>query len=248
MAFPGPKDRSHRADLHIHTCLSPCADLGMSPRSIAVRSKEKGLDIIAVCDHNSAENVIAVRRAAERVNIEVIGGMEITTSEEVHILALFDKYEDNALLSLQEIVYENLQGEGGWKHAGEQVLANEDDEVVGLNNRPLVSATRIPLEKTVDIIHSLHGLAIAAHIDRQGFGIFGQLGFIPKGLPLDAVEISPNTSYREAREKFSVPYPFIASSDAHFLEDIGKASTVFSSLKHATIQDIKECLARTSLL
>lgn len=180
----------------MHTCLSPCADLGMSPRNIAARAQGKGLDMIAVCDHNSAENVIAVRRAAERVNIEVIGGMEVTTKEEVHILALFDRYQDESLLSLQEIVYESLQGEREWKHGGDQVVVNEDDEVVGFNTRPLVSATRLPLEKTVDIIHSLGGLAIASHIDREGFGILGQLGFIPEGLPLDAVEILCNREDR----------------------------------------------------
>ena len=214
----------------------------MSPRNIVAQASRLGLDFIAVCDHNSAENVFAVRKAAELVGIEVLGGMEITTEEEVHVLAWFDKYQDDQLLSLQRIVYENLARIGQWKDIREQVVANELDEVVGFNTRPLVSATSLSVETTVEIIHSLHGAAIAAHIDREGFGILGQLGFIPAGLPLDAVEISLRTSYREAREKFRVPYPFTTSSDAHFLEDIGRASMIFR-LSSATIEAIKECLA-----
>ena len=189
------------------------------------------------------ENVIAARMAAARVGIEVIGGMEITTKEEVHILALFDKHQDDSLLSLQEIVYGSLQGARDSKRAQEQVVASEDDEVMGFNTRPLVSATRLSVEQTVDLIHSLRGLAVASHIDREGFGIIGQLGFIPEGLALDAVEISANTPCRQAREKIAVPYPFITSSDAHLLDDVGKAYTVFFPLPSVTLENIKNCLA-----
>ena len=233
---------SRRADLHIHTCLSPCADLSMSPRGIAARSKARSLELIAVCDHNSAENVLAVRRAAEGVGVEVLGGMEITTAEEVHLLALFDRFQDDALFRLQEIVYENLQGEGRWRRGGEQVVASWEDEVLGFNDRPLVSATRLALERTVETIRSLGGLAVASHIDRQGFGILGQLGFIPPGLPLDAVEISSNTPFSKARDRFRLDYPFITSSDAHFLDDVGKVYTSLRCLKDATVAEIRECL------
>src|SRR5512140_1399720 len=94
------------ADLHMHTCLSPCAELDMTPREVVRVSIERGLDIIAVTDHNSAENAAAARRAAEGTGLNVLSGMEITSSEEVHILALFE-YPDQAGL-MQEVVYENL--------------------------------------------------------------------------------------------------------------------------------------------
>lgn len=215
----------------------------MSPRSIAQRSRERGLDLIALCDHNSAENVLAVRKAAEHVGVEVIGGMEITTKEEVHILALFDRAGDGRLLALQAIVYQSLQGAARWQDVREQVIANEDDEVVGFNRRPLVSATRLSLEQTVETIHHLGGLAIASHIDREGFGILGQLGFIPPGLPLDGVEVSARTRCADAREMFSVPYPFVTASDAHVPDDIGIAYVTLYGMNEFTIEEIGVCLA-----
>ena len=81
--------KEFKADMHIHTCLSPCADLEMSPRNIIKEAKKKGLDIIGICDHNSAENFPAVEKSANKEGIKVIGGIEITSREEVHVLALF---------------------------------------------------------------------------------------------------------------------------------------------------------------
>jgi len=98
--------RTFRADVHIHTCLSPCADIDMSPKAIVEQAEKKGLDIIAICDHNSAENVAATRRAASGRSLTVLGGMEITSEEEAHVLALFD--EIGQILELQGIVYDHL--------------------------------------------------------------------------------------------------------------------------------------------
>ena len=96
-------------DLHIHTCLSPCAQSDMMPTAIIKRAKEENLDEIGICDHNSAENVQAARKAGEREGVQVLGGMEICSSEEVHILTFFN--DDDALFEMQNIVYENLSGE-----------------------------------------------------------------------------------------------------------------------------------------
>ncbi|HDZ84616.1 MAG TPA: PHP domain-containing protein, partial [Nitrospirae bacterium] len=79
--------KEFKADLHIHTCLSPCADLNMSPLAVVNAAAEKGIDIIAVTDHNSAENVLAAQRAALDKDITVLAGMEIASSEEAHIIA-----------------------------------------------------------------------------------------------------------------------------------------------------------------
>src|SRR4030066_268136 len=98
--------REYKADLHIHTCLSPCAELQMAPSAIVKTASGKRLNIIAITDHNSAENVIAAKKAAESTGLTVLAGMEITTNEEVHILAIFDDIED--VLKLQDVVYENL--------------------------------------------------------------------------------------------------------------------------------------------
>ena len=52
-------------DLHIHSCLSPCADDSMTPHNICNMAKIKGLDLIAVTDHNSMRPHPVWRRDAE---------------------------------------------------------------------------------------------------------------------------------------------------------------------------------------
>lgn len=227
--------REFRADLHIHTCLSPCADLEMSPRNIVREAKRKGLQIIGICDHNSAENVPAVEKTAAREGIKVIGGMEVTSKEEVHILALFDM--EDKLFSLQDIVHQNLCGTNDEKLYGEQVIVNEEEEVIGFSKKLLIGSTEITIDRLVDLIHELDGLAVAAHVDREGFGIIGQLGFIPEGLSLDALEIV------ELSKRDTIPqkeiFPFITSSDAHSLENIGKRYTTFL-MKNVSIDEMRK--------
>ncbi len=230
-----------RADLHIHTCLSPCGDLSMAPGVIVEEALKKGLDAIGICDHNAAENVPAVRKAAEKKKIAVLGGMEITSREEVHILALFD--DDEKLFELQEKVYENLPGLNDEKAFGEQVIVNENNKVTGLNTRLLIGATNLPLDRVVETIRSLSGLAIAAHVDRESFGIIGQLGFIPEGLPLDALELSGKILPDEARAVLPEVsgFPLVTFSDAHYPEDIGKRSTSFR-VAELQVEEIREAL------
>ncbi|UCD84837.1 MAG: PHP domain-containing protein [Deltaproteobacteria bacterium] len=232
--------KEFKADLHIHTCLSPCGDLKMSPKAIVEEAEKKGLDIIGVCDHNSAENIKVAIKVASGTKVNILAGMEVTSAEEAHLVALFDGPEQ--ALELQDIVYANLlPGENDESIFGYQVVVNELDEVEDLNKRLLIGATTLTLDKSVEIIHSLGGLAIASHIDKESFSIIGQLGVIPEGLELDALEISPHMNREEAKTKFSQysDYPLISSSDAHFLEDIGKKSTVFL-LKEAKIGEIRK--------
>jgi predicted metal-dependent phosphoesterase TrpH len=226
--------KEFKADMHIHTCLSPCADITMSPRSIVDTARKKGLDIIAICDHNSAENVPAALRCGERIGVKVIGGMEITTAEEVHVLALFDSLK--SLFEVQNIVYKGL-GEDE-KIAEEQVIADENDIVIGFNKKLLISATNTSINEIVDTIHTLNGLAIASHIDRESFSVTGQLGFIPEGLRFDALEVInvdnvKNYSFRDV--------VYITSSDAHFLWDIGQRYTTFL-MENASFEEIKQCM------
>ena len=226
-----------RMDLHIHTCLSPCGDLEMMPSKIVKKAKSEGLDAIGICDHNSAENVVAVKKAGEKEDLAVIGGMEVTSREEVHILTLFDKDKD--LLELQRIVYENLHGTNDEEIFGEQVIMDEEDEVLGTNNKLLIGATNLTIDEIVNTTHSLRGAVIASHIDRERFSVIGQLGFIPEELKLDSVEVSSKTSPNEFRETSC--FPVVTFSDAHFIEDIGKSSTIFF-VKEATVSEIKKAL------
>jgi len=230
------------ADLHIHTCLSPCAELSMTPRGIVGKAASLGINIIAVCDHNSAENVSVTRDLALKKGIIVIPGMEINTSEEVHVLALFGDIED--VSKMQGVIYENLQpGENDEDTFGMQVVVNEVDEVLGFNKKLLIGATNLSVDKVVDLIHGFNGLAVASHIDRDGYGIIGQLGFIPAELGFDALEISRGISSDEARIRFASyrHLPWISSSDAHRLEDIGKRTTSLV-MHHSTFKELRLAL------
>jgi len=230
--------KEFKADMHIHTCLSPCADLEMSPKNIVKEAKKKGLDIIGICDHNSAENFPAVEKSGNKEGIKVIGGMEITTREEVHVLALFENEKD--LFSMQEAVYSNLHGINDEERYGLQVVVNENDVVLSFNNRLLIGATEMSVEEVVDLIHQFNGIAIAAHVDREGFSIIANLGFIPENLELDALEIVEPSK----RDKFNTDknFVFITSSDAHFINDIGKRYTCFL-MKESTFEEIRKCLS-----
>lgn len=230
------------ADLHIHTCLSPCAELSMTPLGIVGKAASLGINIIAVCDHNSAENVSVTRDLALKKGILVIPGMEINTSEEVHVLGLFGDIED--VFKMQEFIYENLQpGANDEDTFGMQVMVNEVDEVLGFNKRLLIGATNLSVDKVVDLIHSFNGLAVASHIDRDGYGIIGRLGFIPAELRFDALEISRRISSDEAEKKFATYryLPWISSSDAHRLEDIGKRTTSLF-MHHSTFEELRLAL------
>jgi len=212
-------------DLHIHTCLSPCAQPEMLPTAIIKRAKEENLDGIGICDHNSAENVQAVRKAGEKEGVQVLGGMEICSSEEVHILTFFD--DDDALLEMQKIVYENLSGENDERYFGEQLIVDEHDRVVGSTKKLLIGSTSLGIDKIVELVHSLGGLAVASHVDRDSFSIIAQLGFIPEELPLDALELSWRTESKQVNNYESYGLPLVKSSDSHFLSDVGKVSTTF---------------------
>ena len=231
--------KAFKADLHIHTCLSPCTELDMSPKRIIAKTRKKEMDIIGICDHNSSENSLAVIKAAKKTNINVFPGLEVTSQEEVHVLALFDEIEN--ALKLQEYVYENLPGENDEEAFGVQVIVNEKDEVLGFNNKLLIGATTIPLEEIIRLIHSFNGIAIASHIDRESFSLISQLGFIPENLELDALEISSDMTIKEAKKSFENNYPITCSSDAHYPYDIGKGFTSFL-LKDGTVAEIKKAL------
>jgi hypothetical protein len=209
----------------------------MSPHNIVTQAKTKNLDLLGICDHNSAENVPALRKAAKKNKIEVLPGIEVTTQEEVHILALFN--DISSVSELQKIIYQNLPGENDDKTFGLQVAVNELGEVLHFNKHLLIGATTIPLEEIIKIIHSLGGLAIASHIDRQAFSLISQLGFIPDKLPLDALEVSPLLSLSEAKKRYKPELPLVCFSDAHYLKDIGQCYTLFS-IEKTSVQEIKK--------
>ena len=212
-------------DTHVHTCLSPCGDLDMHPSGLVAAARAARLDAVGVCDHNSARNVAATMRAGARAGLTVVPGMEIASEEEVHVLAFLPDVE--AAERLQQRVYDVLPGKNDAAAFGEQVVADEHGEVVALDDRLLIGATQWSVDEVVRAIHEVDGLAIAAHVDRERFGLLGQLGFVPPGLALDAIEVSRRTTMPEARARFgALGFPIVTASDAHEPKDIGAAVTL----------------------
>ena len=197
----------------------------MYPRSIVERALEKKLDVIAICDHNAGENVFFVQEAAKGLPIRVLPGMEVTSREEVHTLALFDRLD--ALMGLQNEVYHHLPGKNDEDVFGCQAIVNEKNEVEGFNEHLLIGATDLSIKELLCYIHDLGGLAIASHIDRESFSAISQLGFISDDMPFDALEVTFRTGLQDARYRFPdlARRPFIVSSDAHFVRDIGRGYT-----------------------
>lgn len=235
--------RAYRCDLHVHTCLSPCADLDMSPRAVVEKAIAEHLDLIAICDHNAMENVQFVLRSVEGKPLTVLPGMEITSREEVHLLALFDTLDD--LMRMRNIVYDHLPGTNREEIFGCQAIVNELDEVEGFSDRFLLGTTKLSLIEIINLIHGFGGLAIASHIDRESFSIIGQLGFIDPDIPLDALEVTHRTGIRNARSKYPElsRFPFIESSDAHSIKDIGQGVTTMF-IERGAICELKMAFER----
>jgi PHP family Zn ribbon phosphoesterase len=233
--------RRFRADLHVHTCLSPCGDLQMSPQKIAAQARRLNIEIIGVCDHNTAENVPAVMRAGEPMGVVVLPGMEVCTREEIHILAIFGTL--HAAIELQALVYDHLSAKNDPDIFGLQVVANEFDEVVGFQEKLLIGAADVSLEQMVDAIHRLEGIAIASHIDRESYSVISQLGFIPDMVTFDALELTCHIRMSEAQDRFgrSGVNTFIRNSDAHVLEDLGKNMNEYL-LEQPTFEEIRKAL------
>ena len=214
------------ADLHVHTALSPCADGEMTPPAIVEKALAEGLGMIAVCDHNSARNAAAVQLAAGE-RLAVLAGMEVTTAEECHVVGLFPDAgaaqaagaEVGATLPPADAGYETFFGEQQVLDAGGAEVAREQ--------LALATASSLDVDAAVALIHRHGGLAVAAHIDRRGFGVIAQLGFFPDEAGFDAVEVSRHVGVAPEDEE---PYrahrlPLVHSSDAHYLADIGAART-----------------------
>jgi predicted metal-dependent phosphoesterase TrpH len=230
----------YRADLHVHTCLSPCGELEMTPQAIIQTCRNKELQVVGISDHNTAQNVPGVRKAAQGTGITVLAGMEVTTAEEVHILAIFDN-EEQALV-FQDIVYTHLlPGKNDEDLFGIQVISNEKDEVEGVVDRLLIAGTTLPMNHVIDTIHEKGGLAVASHIDRESYSLLGQLGMIPDDFKADALEVSPLGSIAEIRKNVhgADRFPLITASDSHHLKDIGRACTRFY-LEEPTVNEIRK--------
>ena len=206
-------------DMHIHSCLSPCASDDMTPNNIVNMAIIKGLDMIAVTDHNTAGNLPAVFDAArEAGGICVVPGIELNTSEEVHVLAYFEKLSD--ALSLSEEIYEYLPAiNNNPRFFGNQIFMDGDDNIIGEEKKLLLSPLTLDIDETVAVIRKHHGVPVPAHIDKTSNGIVQVLGFIPENLGIKTVEISPN-GISGGFSMYDSSLNVISSSDSHMLGGI----------------------------
>lgn len=216
------------ADLHVHTALSPCADDSATPPNIVASAIENGMQMIAVTDHNSAENVEAVVQCGKLHGLKVIPGMEIASREEVHLVCLLRSVEH--ALELQQIIYAALPDlRNRPEYFGKQLVMDREGNTTGECMRLLMGAADLPLDDVIREVHRLGGLIIAAHIDRPSFSVIANLGMVPPDAPFDALEISPSLKRDEAVAKFPFigRFPIVTASDAHFPGDIGGSPTLF---------------------
>ena len=174
-------------DLHIHSCLSPCGDDDMTPANIVGMAAVKGLDVIALTDHNSCRNCPAAMYHGEKYGVIVIPGMELTTQEEVHVTCLFPTLED--ALAFDALVYEKLLPVPNREDIfGKQQIMDERDEVTGTVKNLLINATSISFDDVFSLAASFHGIAYPAHVDKPSTSLLSNLGFVPPGSTFTCAE------------------------------------------------------------
>lgn len=208
-------------DLHIHTALSPCGDMDMTPNNIVNMALLKGLNLIAITDHNAIANAEAVIKCAENTPLTVLAGMELETSEEVHFVCLFPCF-DAAKLFYQEIsrFFPPIQNRP--ELFGEQAVMNEKDEIVGYEPRLLLSAASCSVYTAAPLVRQFGGVIYPAHVDRDSYSVISNLGFVPPDLDFHTVELSRNITSENAVATFPhlAQYQTLTASDAHYLWDI----------------------------
>jgi len=245
-----------RADLHIHTALSPCAAPEMTPPAIVAAAVQCGLAMIAVCDHNSAGNVAATQQAAGG-SLAVIAGMEIMSSEEAHVIGLFPDAASacaagaEVAATLPDLKARAARSASGAKSRRrrpahvEQRLMDSAGRVIGLGPKMLSVASRFTLSETVQLIHRHGGLAIAAHVNRPSFSVISQLGLFPADAGFDAVEIFESPISAAGRKPATYGLPALRSSDSHDLVQIGSTWTALE-MRRPVFDELVLALRRTA--
>ncbi len=233
-----------RADLHIHTTLSPCGDLDMSPAAILRAAREKQLHIIGITDHNSTRQAPLIRELGAEQGIFVLTGAEVTTREEIHCLVFLP---DNERLSrFQEYLDLHLPPfPNKPEKFGFQVVVDAEENILYEEEKTLLSAIDQSMEELEKEVHRLEGIFIPAHIDKKRFSILSQLGFVPSGLRCEALELSAHTTPEDflLQHPYLKEYRFTRSSDAHYPQDIGKTS-IELELEQPDFYRIREALQK----
>lgn len=233
--------KKFRAELHIHTILSPDGGIEMIPPLIVRKALECNLDLIAITDHNATENAPAVMKAAEGTSLAVLPGIELQTKEEVHCLCLFDTVEQ--LKKIQKLVDDKLPDiPNNIDLFGEQFIVDHTGDFIKRKETLLLNSTRFSFEEAFQIVNDLNGLFIPAHVNRKAFGVIYNLGFVPTTIPLFALEISRHISPEQAVILFPELQNFslIQNGDVHYLDDFLGATTFY--VEKPTIKELKFAL------
>jgi PHP family Zn ribbon phosphoesterase len=233
--------KEFRADLHVHTVLSPCADVAMIPPLIVQNALEHKLDLIAITDHNSSANVRAVQKAAQGTSLTVLPGMEVQSREEVHLLTLFEDTE--ALDTWQRQVNQalpDLQNQPSF--FGEQFVVDETGDFLRSETRLLLVSTKFSIDENFERVDALGGLVIPAHVERLSYGLFPTLGLISEKWKLLALEISRHITPERARTMYPVlrNFELIQDGDVHQLDDF--LGTTFFWVDSPTLMEIRLAL------
>ncbi len=235
-------------DLHIHSCLSPCGDDDMTPANIVGMSVIKGLDVIAVTDHNSCKNCPAVLAAASEYGILALPGMEINTSEEVHAVCLFQELK--AAMEFDAYVYDKLIPFPNKEEIfGRQLIYNNNDEIRGTVPNLLINATDISFEGLWELVRSYGGVMFPAHVDKTANSLIANLGFIPPDSRFVTAEVKDLTKLHKLKK--ANPYldgcGIISNSDAHYLEHIHEPQLTLQ-VKEKSVRGVLEALGQAASL
>ena len=211
-------------DLHIHSALSPCGDEMMTPNNIAGMASLAGIRVLALTDHNSAKNCPAFFKACRRYGVVPVGGMELTTAEEIHVVCLFPTLE--AALEFDLAVSERrMKIDNKPEIFGEQLIMDDEDNVIGTDPWFLPAATGISLSEAPALVGKHGGICYPAHVDRPSGGLPFILGDFPPDVAFSCYELHDMSNRAEYEEKYPVLKTMncVTGSDAHYLEHIRDA-------------------------
>ncbi len=236
------------ADLHTHTLLSPCGNLEMTPDAIIDVALQKGIDIIGITDHNSTRHCQLAEYYSVDRNIYVLCGVEITTQEEAHCVAFFPNHD--RLSQFQNFLDAHLPNTpNDPDFFGDQVQIDQDFNIIYEEPKLLTSALTANINQIEAEVHALDGIFIPAHIDKKTNSVIANLGFIPFDLNYEAVEISRHGNREDLvkTHKYLKTKPFLRSSDAHQLDQIGTNTSVLT-MKTRNFDEIKNAIIQNNIV
>lgn len=235
----------YRYDFHIHSCLSPCGDNDMTPGNIAGMAALMGLDIIAITDHNTCKNAASVMAAGEEAGILVIPGMELCTSEEAHIVCLFETLD--GAMGFDSHIYKNMPHIANKPEIfGEQRMLTPEDELAGMEDNLLLVSSFIGVDDVCALAEEYGGLALPAHVNRDSYSVVAALGGLPPEAGFTAFEATRDCDmdalFRTNPELQSLHV--VRDSDAHYLETLAESEAHVLELPEKSIQAVLRALGR----